>query len=186
MKNKLTVLIIMMVVICLPGILFAKGGAAKVTELRLLSWEGYCEDEWVKPFEEENNVKLNISYMGSDDELFAKMRGGKGMTYDLLSTNVAHLIPLSESDLIVPINSKNIPNYKDLIPAFKDTYSFVNGKLWSVPLVWGTINFCYNADYFKDKEPPTSYWDMWDPKYKGKVLASEDAGINISRPQRSK
>jgi putative spermidine/putrescine transport system substrate-binding protein/spermidine/putrescine transport system substrate-binding protein len=47
-------------------------------------------------------------------------------------------------------------------------------------LCWGTINFTYNADFFKGKDPPTSYWDMWDPKYKGKVLASEDAGINIT------
>ena len=96
MRNKLTILIAVLLIVGFSAFLLA-GGKPKIDELRILSWEGYCEDEWVKPFEEKHDVKLSVSYMGSDDELFAKMRGGKGLTYDLLSTNVAHLVPLSQS-----------------------------------------------------------------------------------------
>jgi len=153
-------------------------GPAKPKELNVLSWEGYADPEWVQTFEKANNVKVNVTYIGSDDELFAKLRGGQGESYDVVATNVANLQPLRDSGLIVPLDPAKIPNYDKLLPAFKNKYSVLDGKLFSVPFTWGTINPFYNADEITT--PPAGYEDMWDPKYKGKVLLSEDAGINIA------
>jgi len=147
-------------------------------ELNVLSWEGYADPEWVQEFEKANNVKVNVTYVGSDDELFAKLRGGNGETYDVVATSVANLQPLRDSNIIVPLDPAKIPNYDKLLPQFKNSYSVLDGKLYSVPFTWGTINLMYNADEIKT--PPSGYEDMWDPKYKGKVLLSEDAGINIT------
>jgi len=44
--------------------------------LNLLVWEGYADPSFVKSFEEENHCKVSASYMGSSDELMAKLRGG--------------------------------------------------------------------------------------------------------------
>ena len=54
---------------------------AKADTLRLLTWEGYADAAWVKPFEEKTGAKCNIVYVGSADEMFAKMQGSKGADF---------------------------------------------------------------------------------------------------------
>ena len=53
--------------------------------LSLLVWEGYADPSFVKAFEEQNHCKVSASYMGSSDELMAKLRGGSAGNYDVIS-----------------------------------------------------------------------------------------------------
>src|SRR5580704_13266970 len=57
----------------------------KTPTLNLLVWEGYADPSYVKGFEEQNHCKVSASYMGSSDELVAKLRGGSTGNYDLIS-----------------------------------------------------------------------------------------------------
>jgi len=57
-------------------VLFVSSCAKKTTTLNLLVWEGYADPSFVKAFEGENHCKISASYMGSSDELMAKLRGG--------------------------------------------------------------------------------------------------------------
>jgi len=174
--KKSTLLLLVALAFAFPLLMASCKAAPK--DLNVISWEGYSDPEWAQGFEKAHNVKVNVTYIGSDDELFAKLRGGSGETYDVVATNVANLLPLRDSNLIVPLDPAKIPNYDKLLPQFKNKYSVLDGKLYSAPFTWGTINLFYNADVIKT--PPSGYESMWDPKYKGKVLVSEDAGINIT------
>ena len=40
---------------------------AQEKELRILTWEGYAEPEWLAPFEEETGATVSVVYVGSDD-----------------------------------------------------------------------------------------------------------------------
>jgi len=48
-------------------------------------WEGYADPSYLKAFEDENHCKVSASYMGSSDELVAKLRGGSAGNYDVIS-----------------------------------------------------------------------------------------------------
>ncbi len=48
----------------------------KEESLSLLVWEGYADPGFVKAFEESHRCRVSASYMGSSDELVAKLRGG--------------------------------------------------------------------------------------------------------------
>ena len=48
-------------------------------------WEGYTDTLFTKPFEEACGVKVNATYMGSSDDLVAKLRAGGAETIDLIS-----------------------------------------------------------------------------------------------------
>jgi len=52
----------------------------KTQTLNLLVWEGYADPSYVQTFEEQNHCKVSASYMGSSDELVAKLRGGSAGT----------------------------------------------------------------------------------------------------------
>ncbi len=62
-------------------------GACRQKEptLSLLVWEGYADPSFVRPFEESHHCKIAASYMGSSDELVAKLRGGSASNYDVIS-----------------------------------------------------------------------------------------------------
>lgn len=163
-----------------PVALMAGGGKEKegAKTLNLLLWEGYAEPEWKEPFEKTNNCTVTTTYIGSDDELFAKLKAGGGKVYDMVATNRANLKTLVESDLILPLDEKKIPNYDLVFSAFKGDLTRVNGKLYSVPFVWGTLPLEINAD--KVKEPVDSWGILWNEKYKGKVSMIEDASASIT------
>src|SRR5207249_1582409 len=73
----------------LLGILaLALAGSAcrkKEEALSLLVWEGYSDPSFVQAFEQRHHCKVQASYMGSSDELVAKLRGGSASNYDVLS-----------------------------------------------------------------------------------------------------
>ena len=57
----------------------------KQETLSLLVWEGYADPSFVRAFEQTHHCKVVASYMGSSDELVAKLRGGSAANYDVIS-----------------------------------------------------------------------------------------------------
>ncbi|MGB7729396.1 MAG: hypothetical protein WBL50_15295, partial [Candidatus Acidiferrum sp.] len=53
--------------------------------LNLLVWEGYADPSFIHAFEESHHCKVTASYMGSSDDLVAKLRGGSASNYDVIS-----------------------------------------------------------------------------------------------------
>ena len=65
--------------------LLAGSCSKKTPTLNLLVWEGYADPSFITTFEEQNHCKVSASYMGSSDELVAKLRGGSAGNYDVIS-----------------------------------------------------------------------------------------------------
>jgi putative spermidine/putrescine transport system substrate-binding protein/spermidine/putrescine transport system substrate-binding protein len=150
-------------------------------ELRLLTWEGYTEDEWVKPFEEEHNVEIKSVYVGSDDDLFAKVKSGGGKDFDLITTNRAHVPLFVEQGVLKPIDTSRLSNFDGLTPVFQeDEQSRVDGELYVTPFVWSNVGIIYDKKKFPT--PPDSWADVFEPEGElcGRTLLSEDAGTAIS------
>lgn len=154
-------------------------GGSSGTTLRLLAWEGYANDEWVKPFEKQNNVDVVVTYMGSDDEQFAKMRAGGGTNYDLVSPNQANLPLFREENLIVPLDESKLSNYSNVIPQLRDMkYRLDDGKLWGSPFAWGANAMMYVPSALP--AAPKSWNDLWGKAFAGKVIMPDDAILNTS------
>ena len=49
--------------------------------LKVVAWEGYTENQWVKPFEKQSGCKIQHQYAGSSDEMYNLMKKNAG--YDL-------------------------------------------------------------------------------------------------------
>jgi spermidine/putrescine-binding protein len=45
-------------------------------KLTMITWQGYAQDEWVKPFEKQTGCRVSRRYAESSDEMVALMRGG--------------------------------------------------------------------------------------------------------------
>src|SRR6202023_2371509 len=152
-------------------LLLALGCAAckpKQPTLTLLVWEGYADASFIRAFEESHHCKVTASYMGSSDELVAKLRGGSASNYDVISPSSDVAASIVKAGLAAPLDLSKIPSYSQLSPKLREL-SLVKskGQTYRAPFIWGPTPILY--DTTACGRPPDSWSIFWDPKYKEKI-----------------
>lgn len=141
--------------------------------LNLLVWEGYADPSFVKSFEDQYHCKISASYMGSSDELVAKLRGGSAGTYDVISPSSDVATMIATQGLAAPLDLSKLPAYSQLsaqltsLPLVKN-----NGQTYGVPFMWGPDPLLYDTTAFP--KAPESWSVFWDPKLRGKISVWDD------------
>src|SRR5713101_9776152 len=141
MKARQSVLLALLTLIVFTG-----SCAKKTPTLNLLVWEGYADATFVKAFEEQHHCKVSASYMGSSDELVAKLRGGSAGNYDVISPSSDVATMISEAGLAAPLDLSKLPAYNQLsskllaMPLVR-----VNGNVYGVPFMWGPNPLIYDS-----------------------------------------
>src|SRR6202789_3702713 len=79
--------------------------------LSLLVWEGYADPSFIQGFEAKCQCKVTAAYMGSSDELVAKLRGGASDRKSVISPSSDVASMLSRSGLVAQLDLAKIPNY---------------------------------------------------------------------------
>jgi putative spermidine/putrescine transport system substrate-binding protein/spermidine/putrescine transport system substrate-binding protein len=141
--------------------------------LSLLVWEGYADPSFVHAFEEANHCRVSASYMGSSDDLVAKLRGGSASNYDVISPSSDVATSIVRANLAEPLDLAKLPTYSRLSPKLRDLPLVkMNGQTFGVPFMWGPNPLLYDTTAFA--KPPDSWTVFWDPKYKGKISVWDD------------
>src|SRR5713226_5862670 len=122
----------------------------QVPTLSLLVWEGYADPSFVRGFEEAHRCKIVASYMGSSDELVAKLRGGSASNYDVISPSSDVATMVATTGLAMPLDLTKIPAYTHLTPALTSLPLVKSqGKVYGVPFQWGPNPLLYDTTAFK-------------------------------------
>jgi spermidine/putrescine-binding protein len=141
--------------------------------LGLLVWEGYADPSFIKPFEARCGCRVSASYMGSSDELVAKLRGGSATNYDVISPSSDVATSIATSGLAAPLELSKIPSYGELMPALTSLPLVKSaGHVYGVPFQWGPNPLLYDASVFKTA--PESWNVLWRPELRGKVSVWDD------------
>src|SRR5579859_551258 len=157
------------IVLAIIAIAMACGACReKEATLSLLVWEGYADAAFVHPFEQTHHCKIVASYMGSSDELVAKLRGGSASNYDVISPSSDVAASIVRAGLAAPLDLSNFPSYDQLSARLRNSPLVKrDGQTHGVPFLWGPNPLLYDTTAFKD--PPDSWSILWDPKFKGKI-----------------
>jgi putative spermidine/putrescine transport system substrate-binding protein/spermidine/putrescine transport system substrate-binding protein len=152
-------------------LLLALGCAAckpKQPTLTLLVWEGYADPSFIGAFEESHHCKVVASYMGTSDELVAKLRGGSASNYDVISPSSDVAASIVRAGLAAPLDLSKIPAYSQLSAKLRESNIVkLNNQVYGVPFVWGPNPLLYDTTAFS--KAPDSWAVLWDAKYRGKV-----------------
>ncbi|HEY1965958.1 MAG TPA: ABC transporter substrate-binding protein [Acidobacteriaceae bacterium] len=141
--------------------------------LSLLVWEGYADPSFIQGFEATCHCKVVAAYMGSSDELMAKLRGGAASNYDVISPSSDVATMLSRSGLAAPLDLAKIPNYSQVSPKLTGMPLVKNnGQVYGVPLTWGPNPLIYEKTAFPQR--PAAWAELWDAKYKDKLSLWDD------------
>src|ERR1700744_2076313 len=136
--------------------------------LSLLVWEGYADPSFIQGFEAKCQCKVTAAYMGTSDELVAKLRGGASSNYDVISPSSDVATSLARSGLVASLDLSRVPNYSQVSSSLTSLPLVKNGgQVFGVPLTWGPNPLLYDMNFFP--RAPESWAELWDPKLKGKL-----------------
>ncbi len=143
--------------------------------VNLISWAGYVEPEWTKPFEQKTGCKVSDKEAGTSDEMVELMKTGQ---YDGVSASGNATARLVAANLVDPVNVSLVPNYKTVFADLKNQpYNTFEGVNYGIPHGRGANLLMWNGN---DVKPAPDSWNiMFDPKiaakYKGKISAYDES-----------
>lgn len=156
------------VALCL-GVAGSFGSAAQAAgEINALVWCDHTDPEFIKPFEQANDVKVNLKeYEGTGAALSIIEQSQPG-DWDVLVVDGVDVPRMVEAGILGPMPAEALPLddlFPELVMADKHTK---DGKLYAVSEAFG-----YNTIAFdKNKVDPADMNDMsvlWGDKYKGRI-----------------
>ena len=119
-------------------------------------------------FEKLTGIKVNYTNFATNEELYAKLKGG-GASYDIIIPSDYMISKMIKEELIQKIDLDNIPNYKYIMDNFRNM-SYDPENEYSVPFTWGTVGIIYDETVI-DLNPEEIDWDiLWDETYMGQIL----------------
>lgn len=123
------------------------------------TWKQWFEKTFTIPFAREHNCKMVLS-AGDLAAQMVRVRAEKdNPSFDFIHLQQINAMQLGSIGLLEEWTVANIPNLKDIHPAFKNPY--LAGK------VVAPYGLAYNTKTSSKKV--TSWKDLWDPAFKGKV-----------------
>ena len=150
--------------------------------LRVLAWPGYADSDLVKKFEQRFGVQVEVSFVSSDEVLRNKIRSNQGGDFDVFAANTAEMEYYLTQKLIIPLQLSAIPNTVHQLPRFRNLQAIPGisqqGQIFAIPYTYSEMGLIYDRKQFK--KAPTSIAAMWDPKFKGRVLAFNTSSHNFS------
>jgi spermidine/putrescine-binding protein len=148
-------------------------GNIKGITINYLGWEGYDYEEALKPLTDPNNIVVNSTYGGSNDEIFSKLKAGGPGQYDVVSIYHGTIASMVQNNLLQPLDTSRLTYWGDIMDTFKNQpWEQVDGKRYSVPFTHGNTPNAYNPTYVPDGIE--SWNDLKDPKYKDKVVILDE------------
>jgi len=145
----------------------------KEATLSLLVWEGYADSSFVRPFEQTHHCKIVASYMGSSDELMAKLRGGSASNYDVISPSSDVATSIVRAGLATSLELSKLPSYGQLSSKLRNSPLVkANGQVYGVPFMWGPNPLLYDTTAIDQQ--PDSWAALWEPRLKNRVSVWDD------------
>jgi len=169
--------------LCLAaGLVLLSMPAPAAEVLRVLSWEGYADPDVVKAFERRYKVRVQLTTVDSDTVLWQKLNARDEPPYDVLAANTAEIARYRAAGLLRAIDPAAIPNVARQFPQFRDERQlkdiFQSGKRYAVPYTYAEMGLIYDRKVFAT--PPESIAVLWDPAYRGRILAYDGGAHNFS------
>lgn len=145
-------------------------------ELVLYNWPLYMPQVVLDDFNAEYGVKIIYLTYDTGEEAVDTIKAGK-IVHDVAIIDNDLVPPLTADGLLAEIDYQNVPNFKNISANFRDL-AYDPGNRHSVPYSWGTTGLLVRTDLVQ--APVTSWADLWDERYTGRVGVPEEPTELIS------
>lgn len=160
------------VYLVLLAILFPLAAFAARNEVYVFNWSEYLDPSVLKTFRKETGIKVKYSTYESNEAMFAKLKIVKKEGYDVVFPSSYFVERMRRYGMIKHLDRAMLPNMKNLNSQLLNK-PYDPNNVYSVPYMWGSSAIGVNAGYVKPSSI-SSFNDLWNPAFKGKVLLMDD------------
>ncbi|MCI5675238.1 MAG: spermidine/putrescine ABC transporter substrate-binding protein [Ezakiella sp.] len=134
--------------------------------LVVYNWGDYIDQELLRQFEEEENVRVIYQEYATNEDLYVKLSSSLE-AIDVIIPSDYMLSRLIKEGLVQKIDMNNIPNLQDINTDFMNQSCDPTGE-YGVPYLWQTLGIIYNSAKFP--EGINKWADLWNPKYEKEIV----------------
>lgn len=162
--------------------LLLPGLALAAETLRVLAWPGYADADVVRTFEQRTGARVEVSFIDTDDALWQKVGEVRSVEFDVFAVNTAELQRYIALGRVAAIDRGALANLSRLMPRFARLEAIPGlvhgGKTYAIPYTYSEMGLIY--DRAQIPVAPTSISALWDPRWRGRVLAYNGSTHNFS------
>ena len=119
-------------------------------------------------FEELTGIKVNYTNFATNEELYAKLKGG-GASYDIIIPSDYMISKMIKEGLIQKLDYDNIPNFSYIMDNFRNM-EYDPKNEYSVSYTWGTVGIIYDETMVDMKEEDIDWDLLWNEEYADQIL----------------
>ncbi|PKN73021.1 MAG: spermidine/putrescine ABC transporter substrate-binding protein [Candidatus Cloacimonetes bacterium HGW-Cloacimonetes-3] len=146
--------------------------------LYIFNWSDYIDPELLSEFETANNCKVKYSTYDSNENMLTKIKSARE-SFDIIFPSGDHVSILSRENLLEPIDTSKLPNYKNLdLALLQKAQSFDAGNKYAIPYFWGLTGLVFNKRYVPAALIAKQSWSIVGDAFfkdKNKVTMLDDA-----------
>lgn len=145
-------------------------------QINIFTWTEYIPADIIDCFGQVYDIKVNVDYFSSNEELHSKMALGSDVVpYDVIHPSDYMIAVLIREGMLQKLDQGRLPNNKNLNASLLGSYG--DSVNYVAPYQMGTQAIVYNSKTVAN--PPTSWADLWNPEYKGRIVAVDDSRVII-------
>lgn len=163
-------------ILCLGLLLCSLSGCQsgeKDSAVNLLTYEGYIPDSVVDAFTKETGIKINLTPISSNEELYEKLKNSPDL-YDLVIASDYMLDTMIAEDMLLPLDKTKLENYGNLNAEYMGQY-YDPANEYTIPYAAGRPLIVYDPE--KVSVDITSYADLWDASLADSIVMIDDMRV---------
>ena len=171
--KKLRAALVILAVLAAAMLLMTSCGKKDKNEVNIFCYGDYMDPQVVKIFEKETGIKVVLNTYDTVEEMYPVIKNQAGV-YDVICPSDYMIERMINEGLLQKIDFDKLRNYKNIGERYRKLADrfYDPGNQYSVPYQWGIAGIMYNTGKIK-KGSVTGWKDLWDKKYKGKMLMQD-------------
>lgn len=119
-------------------------------------------------FEKLTGIKVNYTNYATNEELYAKLKGGAA-SYDVIIPSDYMISKMIKEGMIQKLDMDNVPNFRYIMDNFRNmAYDPTNE--YSVPYTWGTVGIIYDTTMIDIPKEEIDWDILWNEDYADQIL----------------
>lgn len=154
--------------LCTTAIVLAASAAAAQEELNALVWCDHTDPALIEPFEQANNVKVNLREYEGTGAALALLEQSRPGDWDVLVVDGIDVFRAVEAGVLAPLPDGAVSTddfFPEVVMAENNT---IDGITYAVTEKFGYNTISYNADKV-DVADMESLSTVWSEKYNGRI-----------------
>lgn len=117
--------------------------SSRASVVRVYSWSSYFPDEVLAGFTKRTGLKIELTYMSSNEELYAKLRAG-ATGFDVIQPSDYMVRQMKRANMLFPLDHARLPHLGNLDDEHRRV-PYDPEQRYSVPFSWGTTGIAVNT-----------------------------------------